>query len=422
MNVVASGSSPWDADIQSHACELQVSDTARLATVALPSPHPQRSPVLSKLAYLTLCRAVQLLTQLARGDAAKDLELLVLRHQLIVRRHQTPRPRLEPADRTLLAAISRVLPRTRWSCFFVKPETRRRWHRRMVAGTDLPTPRTRTTADGPRRSAANPPAGHREPALGATNPSRANSYAWGPRPRQPRSGRYFAATGWTQPRAAQPRRGGRSYASRPPGSSPATCFTVDTVLLWRLYVLFFIELDTRRVHLARVTPNPNAAWSPNKPATCCWCSGNQDAGCASPSAIVTRSSVAGSTTWSVRRAPRCCGRRFRYPTRMRMLAYRSVRCHDAGSSSSSPAGYTGALSVLTSAGTIFVVPIARSKKRWAALCRAARRHRRRRPARTDRSHSRHTATGRRPSHRSRPPASDLPRDAGRAGRRRQAAA
>ena len=65
--------------------------------------------MLSKLAYLTLCRSVQLLTQLARGDAAKDLELLVLRHQLIVRRRQTPRPRLEPADRALLAAISRVL-------------------------------------------------------------------------------------------------------------------------------------------------------------------------------------------------------------------------------------------------------------------------------------------------------------------------
>jgi putative transposase len=83
--------------------------------------------VLSKLAYLTLCRSVQLLTQLARGDAAKDLEILVLRRQ-------TPRPRLEPPDRALLAAISRVLPRTRWSCCFVKPETLLHWHRRMVAG------------------------------------------------------------------------------------------------------------------------------------------------------------------------------------------------------------------------------------------------------------------------------------------------
>jgi hypothetical protein len=71
---------------------------------------------------------------LARGDAAKDLELLMLRHQLSVLRRQVPRPRLQPADRALLAAISRVLPRSRWSCFLVKPETRLRWHRRLVAG------------------------------------------------------------------------------------------------------------------------------------------------------------------------------------------------------------------------------------------------------------------------------------------------
>jgi hypothetical protein len=60
--------------------------------------------VLSKLAYLTLCRSIQLLAMLARGDAAKDLEILVLRRQI-------PRPRLEPTDRALLAAVSRVLPR-----------------------------------------------------------------------------------------------------------------------------------------------------------------------------------------------------------------------------------------------------------------------------------------------------------------------
>ena len=71
--------------------------------------------MLSKLAYLMLCRSIQLLVLLARGDAAKDLELMVLRHQLGVLRRQVPRPKLEPADRALLAAISRVLPRSRWS-------------------------------------------------------------------------------------------------------------------------------------------------------------------------------------------------------------------------------------------------------------------------------------------------------------------
>jgi putative transposase len=91
--------------------------------------------MLSKLAYLMLCRSIQLLVLIARGDAAKDLELMVLRHQLGVLRRQVPRPKLEPADRALLAAISRVLPRSRWSCFLVKPETLLRWHRRLVAGS-----------------------------------------------------------------------------------------------------------------------------------------------------------------------------------------------------------------------------------------------------------------------------------------------
>jgi len=58
--------------------------------------------MLSKPVYLTLCRSLQLLVLLARGNAAKDLEILVLRHQLAVLRRQVPRPRLEPADRASL--------------------------------------------------------------------------------------------------------------------------------------------------------------------------------------------------------------------------------------------------------------------------------------------------------------------------------
>ncbi len=91
--------------------------------------------MLSKLVYLALRSAISLLVLVARGEAAKDLEILALRHQLTVLRRQIPHPKLQPADRALLAALSRVLPRARWSCFVVKPETLLRWHRRLVAGT-----------------------------------------------------------------------------------------------------------------------------------------------------------------------------------------------------------------------------------------------------------------------------------------------
>jgi hypothetical protein len=60
------------------------------------------------------------------------------------------RPRLEPTDRALLAAVSRALPRGRWSCFFVKPETLLRWHRRLVAGAWT----------YPRRGQGRPPLDH----------------------------------------------------------------------------------------------------------------------------------------------------------------------------------------------------------------------------------------------------------------------
>jgi hypothetical protein len=103
--------------------------------------------VLPRLAYLTLCRSIQCLVLLVRGDAAKDLEILVLRHQLTVLRRQTPRPKLEPTDRALLAAISRVCPDHAGP---VSSSGRRRcW-----AGTDGWSP-----APGPTRTTS--PADHR---------------------------------------------------------------------------------------------------------------------------------------------------------------------------------------------------------------------------------------------------------------------
>jgi putative transposase len=115
------------------ACELEVRSSLGFGALIL-FVYVEVPLMLPKLAYLTLCRSVQLLALLGRGDASKDLEILVLRHQLSVLRRQVPRPRLEPADRALLAAVSRVLPRVSWSGFLVKSDTLLRWHRRLVAG------------------------------------------------------------------------------------------------------------------------------------------------------------------------------------------------------------------------------------------------------------------------------------------------
>jgi hypothetical protein len=127
---------PWGAESWHTLCELRFAPAIAsiVSTLLIPAPHTRGHLVLPKLTYLALCRIIQLLALLTRGDAAKDLEILVLRHQLAVLRRQVPRPRLEPTDRALLAAVSRVLHPARWSCFIVKPETLLRWHRRLVAG------------------------------------------------------------------------------------------------------------------------------------------------------------------------------------------------------------------------------------------------------------------------------------------------
>src|SRR3954454_20836696 len=87
----------------------------------------------ASLVYLLLRQVPQMLTQLARDDSAKDVEILVLRHQVAVLRRQVHRAKLETADRVILAALSRLLPRSRCPIFFVTPVTLLRWHRQLIA-------------------------------------------------------------------------------------------------------------------------------------------------------------------------------------------------------------------------------------------------------------------------------------------------
>jgi putative transposase len=89
--------------------------------------------VLWSFVYLAVCRAFELFALCARSAGHKELEIVVLRHELAIARRQLGRPRPSPADRALLAVLSRALPRGRWAAFSVSPETLLRWHRRLVA-------------------------------------------------------------------------------------------------------------------------------------------------------------------------------------------------------------------------------------------------------------------------------------------------
>jgi putative transposase len=210
--------------------------------------------------YRVVRLVIDLLVLRGRADRSKDVEILVLRQQLAVLERQIARARFEPDDRALLAAFARVLGRDRWSIFLVRPETILGWHRRLVAKHwTYPHRRGRpSTLAETRRSIVR---------LARENPT------WGYRRIHGELARLgitiAASTVWTILKTAgmdpAPGRASESWTSflRAQAAGIVACdfFTVDTVMLRRYYVLFFIELDTRRVHLAGLTKTPSGAWT-----------------------------------------------------------------------------------------------------------------------------------------------------------------
>ena len=195
-----------------------------------------------------------------RDEFAKDVELLVLRHQLAVLGRQQPRSSLRAEDRAFLAALTRILPSRRRQGLIVTPQTLLRWHRELV----------RRRWAQPKQSSGRPPVERRVREL-VLRLARENP-RWG-YPRiagellklgvrvSPSTVRRLLLRAGLKP---APRRTGPSWRDflRQQAASTLACdfFTVETISLHRYYVLFFIELASRRVHLAGCTTNPTGAW------------------------------------------------------------------------------------------------------------------------------------------------------------------
>ena len=210
--------------------------------------------------YLVARNLFALVWLLARPRRSKEFELLLLRHELAVLHRHAGRPRLTHADRALLAALSRAMPRTAWTNLAVKPDTLLRWHRQLV------TRRWTYAHQKPGRPPLERSLRELIVRLARENPH------WGYKrivgelkglgiSVSATSVRKVLLEAGVQPAPERMRLSWRSFLRAQAASVLACDFlTVETAFLHRIYVLFFISLATRRIEYVACTSNPDGRW------------------------------------------------------------------------------------------------------------------------------------------------------------------